>query len=70
MRWCAPRSSAIRWIFRESYRAPGQGQGHLALSPAGPLTSGAALVAVLVPEGMHVLVGAALTLGLGRSVRV
>ncbi|PDP88152.1 hypothetical protein CQJ94_08475 [Glycomyces fuscus] len=41
----------------------------LVLSLAGPLTSGAAPVAVLVLEGMHVLVGAVLILGLGRSVR-
>ncbi|QUX26776.1 hypothetical protein KGD83_15420 [Nocardiopsis akebiae] len=42
----------------------------LALSLAGPLTSGAAPVVVLVLEGMHVLVGAVLILGLGRSARV
>lgn len=41
----------------------------LALSLAGPLTSGAAPVVVLVMEGMHVLVGAVLILGLGRSAR-
>ncbi|WP_047867451.1 DUF6069 family protein [Nocardiopsis sp. RV163] len=41
----------------------------LVLSLAGPLTSGAAPVVVLVLEGMHVLVGAVLILGLGRSAR-
>ncbi|WP_444964034.1 DUF6069 family protein [Nocardiopsis sp. M1B1] len=41
----------------------------LVLSLAGPLTSGAAPVVVLVLEGMHVLVGAVLIPGLGGSAR-
>ncbi|MEV6820420.1 hypothetical protein AB0M72_16860 [Nocardiopsis dassonvillei] len=42
------------------------GRGH---NRAGPLTSGAAPVVVLVLEEMHVLVGAVLILGLGSSAR-
>ncbi|MFD6948597.1 hypothetical protein A6A08_18245 [Nocardiopsis sp. TSRI0078] len=41
----------------------------LVLSLAGPVTSGAEPAAVLVLAGMHVLVGAVLILGLGRSSR-
>lgn len=41
----------------------------LVLSLAGPLTSGAAPVAVLVLEGLHLVVGAVVVWGLGRSAR-
>ncbi|NYH55267.1 lysylphosphatidylglycerol synthetase-like protein (DUF2156 family) [Nocardiopsis arvandica] len=65
---------ALLMVLERTVRSPGRVWSVVAyivlvLSLAGPVTSGAAPVVVLVLAGMHVLVGVVLILGLGRSAR-